>query len=63
MEKYGGFLKKDIDFLKKIAERVKLALKCDWKSKTSQKVQNLVSINKINGFFEKTVDFFKKRQR
>ena len=58
MEQYGGFFeKKNLIFLKKFAECSKLAVKCDWKSMTSQNLQNLVIVNKIYGFFQKKFDF------
>ena len=62
MENFGGFFeKKNIDFFQKIAERSKLDVECDWKSKTSRNVQTLVLLKKVCGFFEKTIDFFIKR--
>ena len=52
------FWKEKFDFSKKkIAECSKLAVKCDWKSMTSQNLQNLVIVNKIYGFFQKKFDF------
>ena len=57
MQKHGGFFQKKIDFFRKIAEPSKLAMKRDWKNKTSQKVQILVTIIKKFGFFEKKIDF------
>ena len=58
MEQYGGFFeKKNLIFLKIIAECCKLAVKSDWKSMTSRNLQNLVIVNKIYGFFQKKFDF------
>ena len=65
MEQYGGFFWKE-NFVfseKKIAECIKLAVKCDWKGKTSRNLQNLVIVKKIYGFFEKKLWFCKNRQK
>ena len=56
------FWKEKFDFFRKIAECSKLAVKCDWKSKTSPILQNLAIKNKILGFFEKNW-FCRNRQR
>ncbi len=47
----------------KIAKRSNFAVKCDWKSKTSQSVQKLILLCKIYGFFEKKLWLFKNGQR
>ena len=57
MEKPGGFFEKKFDFYQKIAEPSKLAVKRDWKNKTSQNVQNLLIFNKLYGFFGRKNDF------
>ncbi len=53
-----GFPKESLNFFK-IAKRSNFAVKCDWKSKTSQNVQKLILLCKIYGFFEKNCDYLK----
>ena len=53
---------KSIAFFQKIADRSNLALKCDWKSKTSKTFKNWFCQIKYMGF-RKKIDLFKIRQR
>ena len=48
-------------FFQKTAKGSKFAVDCDWKSNTSRNVQNLVLINELYRFFERTNDFFEKK--
>ena len=58
MEQYGRFFwKEKFDFSKENAECIKLAVKGDWKSKTSRNLQNLILLKNNYGFFEKKIDF------
>ena len=58
-----GFFKKKFWFFYKNAECSKLAVKCDWKSKTSCNLQKLGIVKKIYGFFEKKIWFCRNRQK
>ena len=53
-----GFSEKKSYFFKNLPKGSKFAEECDWKSKTSQNVQNLVLLNKINRFFVEKFWFF-----
>ena len=59
-KKVDGFSKKNLEFYK-IAKNSKFAVKCDWKHKVSQNVQNLALLNKVYVFFGKKMWFFLKK--
>ncbi len=57
-----GFSRVFLKFFK-IAERSSFAVKCDWKSKTSENIQNLFFLMKYMGLSKRICDFFENRQR
>ena len=54
-----GSWKKILNFFK-IAKGSKFAVKCDWKSKISQNVQNMGFFKELDGFLEKKYWIFSK---